>query len=367
MTHDPETLLAGFALALRSAGVPVTADRTAAFVTAAAVVGVANRDRVYWAGRATLIGDHDHMVPYDRVFDAWFSGEWPQRRRSAAQAVAPRSSLGEDSASGGTAAEEDDLLRVHAAATGADVLRTRDIASLTPAERALLGELFARLRPRAPLRRARRRQRARTGDVDPRRTLREELRQGGEPAHLRYRAPARHPRRVVLLLDVSGSMSSYADELLRLAHVWVRRLPSTEVFTMGTRLTRVTRPLRSLDPEAALRGAGEQVPDWSGGTRLGEVLRAFLDRWGQRGVARGAVVVVCSDGWERGDTAQLSEQMARLRRLAHAVVWMNPHRGKPGYAPVQAGIVAAWPYIDALVAGHSMAAFVDLEDVVAQT
>jgi hypothetical protein len=160
-------------------------------------------------------------------------------------------------------------------------------------------------------------------------------------------------------------MSPYADALLRLAHVWVRSAPrTTEVFTVGTRLTRVSRALRARDPDNALRGAGEQVPDWSGGTRLGEVLRAFLDRWGQRGVARGAVVVVFSDGWERGDPAMLAEQMQRLRRLAHRVVWVNPHRGKAGYRPVQGGIAAALPYVDDFLAGHSLATFAELVEVV---
>jgi uncharacterized protein with von Willebrand factor type A (vWA) domain len=167
------------------------------------------------------------------------------------------------------------------------------------------------------------------------------------------------------VVDISGSMSPYSDALLRLAHVWVRSAPrTTEVFTVGTRLTRVTSALRARDPDEALAGAGEQVPDWSGGTRLGEVLQAFLDRWGQRGTARGAVVVIFSDGWERGDPALLAEQMRRLRRLAHRVVWVNPHRGKAGYRPVQGGIAAALPYCDGLLAGHSMATFAELVEVV---
>ena len=166
-------------------------------------------------------------------------------------------------------------------------------------------------------------------------------------------------------------MSSYADALLRLAHRFSHP-PATrggparvEVFTVGTRLTRVTRAMRMRDPERAIVAAGETVPDWSGGTRLGETLRMFLDRWGQRGLARGAVVVVFSDGWERGDAALLGEQMRRLHRIAHRVVWVNPHVGKDGYLPVQQGIVAALPYVDDLVAGHSLATFADLIEVVA--
>jgi uncharacterized protein with von Willebrand factor type A (vWA) domain len=203
-----------------------------------------------------------------------------------------------------------------------------------------------------------------------RRTLREELRRAGEPGPLRHRRRSTRPRRVVWLIDVSGSMAPYADVLLRLAHAQVRAGVGSgphrvEVFTVGTRLTRVTPALGRRDVEQALRAAGEQVPDWSGGTRLGESLRVFVDRWGQRGVARGAVVVICSDGWERGDPALLAEQVRRLRRLAHRVVWVNPHRGKAGYRPVQGGIAAVLPYVDDFVAGHSVAAYAELMEVVA--
>jgi uncharacterized protein len=183
---------------------------------------------------------------------------------------------------------------------------------------------------------------------------------------LRYTRPRHKPRRLVLLIDVSGSMAPYADALLRFAHAAVRTAPvTTEVFTIGTRLTRITRQLRQRDPEHALNAAGTAIPDWSGGTRIGDVLRAFLDLWGQRGTARRAVVVVFSDGWERGDAALLGEQMARLARLAHRVVWVNPHKGKDGFAPATAGMIAALPYLDELIAGHSLAALHDLVEVIA--
>jgi uncharacterized protein with von Willebrand factor type A (vWA) domain len=161
-------------------------------------------------------------------------------------------------------------------------------------------------------------------------------------------------------------MRPYADSLLRLAHRLVLCGGKVEVFTLGTRLTRVTRPLHTRDAEEALVRAGAEVPDWSGGTRLGETLKAFLDRWGARGTARGAVVVVLSDGWERGDAVLLGEQMERLRRLAHRVVWMNPHRGKEGYQPLQQGIQAALPHVDEFVAGHSLRSFADVLEVVAR-
>ncbi|MEU4660071.1 VWA domain-containing protein, partial [Streptomyces sp. NPDC023723] len=193
------------------------------------------------------------------------------------------------------------------------------------------------------------------GAVDPRRTVRELLRHGGEPVRPRYRARTERPRRLVLLVDVSGSMAPYADVLLRFAHAAARSAP-TEVFTVGTRLTRVTRELTHRDPDRALAAAWAAVPDWRGGTRLGELLREFLDRWGQRGVARGAVVVLLSDGWERGDPELLAAQLRRLGRLAHRVIWSNPLKARPGYAPLAAGMAAALPHLDAFVPGHSLAA-----------
>jgi hypothetical protein len=192
------------------------------------------------------------------------------------------------------------------------------------------------------------------------------LRNLGEPSRIRRRRRVQRPRRVVLLVDVSGSMSAYADALLRLAHRMVQAAPrTTEVFTVGTRLTQVTRALRERDPDRALLAAGEVVPDWSGGTRLGESLAVFLRRWGRRGMARGAVVVVFSDGWERAAPELLGEQLRALRALAHRVIWVNPHRGKEGYAPVQAGIVAVLPHVDEFVAGHSLAAFEEVLSLVA--
>lgn len=191
------------------------------------------------------------------------------------------------------------------------------------------------------------------------------LRAGGEPLRLARRTRRVRSRRLVLLIDVSGSMAPYADALLRFAHAAVRRRPrSTEVFTVGTRLTRVTRALRARDPDVALAHAGRAIPDWRGGTRLGETLRAFLDRWGQRGTARQAVVVLASDGWERGDPALLGEQLARLSRLAYRVVWVNPHAGRVGYQPLTGGMVAALPHLDAFVAGHSLAALTELVGVI---
>lgn len=362
--QSPETILGSFAVALRSAGVPVTMDRTQAFLSAAAAVGVDDQSAVYWAGRATLCGCLDDLDIYDQLFLAWFGGQGltPAKPRESLRRVAQADLTGDGD---GTGEGGNDTV-VAAAASREEVLRHRDVAELSPAERAELTRLFSTLRPVAPRRSSPRRRPRRRGEIDARRTLREELRHGGEPARLRHRGRSTRTRRVVVLVDVSGSMGPYADSLLRWAHVVTSaNRARTEVFTVGTRLTRVTRAMRLRDGDKALEAAGQAVPDWSGGTRLGESLQAFLDRWGQRGVARGAVVVILSDGWERGDSEQLGEQMRRLRRLAHKVVWVNPHQGKPGYAPVQGGIVAALPSVDALIAGHSMATFERALEVIA--
>jgi uncharacterized protein with von Willebrand factor type A (vWA) domain len=363
MTTPPDELLLGFARALRSAGLPVTHDRAQDFLAAVALVGLGDQRATYVAGRATLCASPDDLTRYDQVFEAYFNHrDGLPRERQAAPAPTHSTVPLTDDADGGAAEADEEPVR--ARASRAEVLRHRDVATLSPAERRRLAELFATLRPRPPVRRTARHERWHRGDVDASRTLRASLRRMGEPAAIQWRRRSVRPRRVVLLLDVSGSMSGYADALLRLAHRVVTTTPRAEVFTVGTRLTHVTRALRSRDAERALVAAGETVPDWSGGTRLGETLKAFLDRWGRRGLARGAVVVVFSDGWERGDTELLGEQVRRLRRVAHRVVWVNPHRGKEGYEAVQRGVVAVLPHVDDFVAGHSLATYARVLEVI---
>lgn len=366
VVRDPDEVLLGFTRALRAAGVPVTQDRSQGFVAATAALGLDDQRATYLAGRATLCAGPDDLARYDQVFHAYFgSRDGLPRPRQAQPPLAPEHSglPLDDHGAGGDEADEE---RVHARASDSEVLRHRDVAVLSAAEKHRLAGMFATLRPRPPARRTARHQRWHRGQVDASRTLRESLRRMGEPAEIAWRRRGERPRRVVLLVDVSGSMSGYADALLRLAHRFTQVAPTVETFTVGTRVTHVTRAMRVRDPERALVAAGETVPDWSGGTRLGETLRFFLDRWGQRGMARGAVVVVFSDGWERGDPALLGEQMERLRRIAHRVVWVNPHRGKAGYEPVQQGVVAALPHCDDFVAGHSLAAFAELTEVVSR-
>jgi len=364
--RDVVDTVLGFARTLRHAGVTASPDRVEAMLAAVGSLDILDPGAVYWAGRLTLCGGPDDLDRYDAAFAAYFAGEVPRAARPSAappvQQLAVTAPL-----EPGTGDGDDDIEAPQLAvqASPDEVLRHRDVAGLTPAERDHLRRLFALLAPATPMRPSRRRRPSLRGAVHPARTVRSALRDGGEVRKLMHHRRQARPRRVVLLVDVSGSMSPYADALLRFAHAAVRARPaSTEVFTIGTRLTRVTREMGQRDPDKALAASGSAIPDWSGGTRLGEVLKAFLDRWGQRGTARGAVVIVCSDGWERGGTDLLAEQMVRLRRLAHSVIWVNPHKGRTGYEPLTGGMQAALPSIDHFVSGHSMAAFEELTGVI---
>jgi len=360
---DTTEVLLGFARTLRHAGVAATPQQVQTMLAATEQLGVTAPSGVYWAGRLTLCSEPDDLPTYDAAFTAYFQ-DVPLRRRPSTPSTPRRVVVpfGADASATGDGAEPVE----HALASTVEILRHRELLALSAAERDELRRLLALLAPAAAPRPSRRHRPSRRGEIDPPRTVRRMLRQGGEPARLARRRKRTKPRRLVLLVDVSGSMSPYADALVRFAHAAVRRRPSsTEVFTIGTRLTRITRPLRHRDPDAALNACGRAIPDWSGGTRLGEALKAFLDRWGQRGVARRAIVVLFSDGWERGDPALLAAQMLRLSRLAHRVIWVNPHKGKAGYAPLAGGMAAALPHVDDFVTGHSFAALEQLVEVIA--
>jgi uncharacterized protein with von Willebrand factor type A (vWA) domain len=334
---EPVAVLTGFGRSLRDEGLAVGTGRIIRFCRAASLLEP--RD-LYWAGRATLVSRPRDVPVYDRVFASFFGS------------------------SGGAAAEAATRVRVVselvpevelALASPIEVLRQKSFADCSQDELQQLAVLMARESLAVPLRRSRRRRAARRGAPDLRRTLRRSFRTGGEPVERAWRERRLQPRRLVLLLDVSGSMADYSRALVMFAHAALRANPRWEAFCFGTRLTRVTRPLRSVGHDEALRRAAAQVVDWDGGTRIGESLKRFLDEFGHRGMARGAVVVVCSDGLEVGDPELLGEQMARLSRLAHRVVWLNPLQEDPAYEPLARGMKAALPYVDDFSGGHNLA------------
>jgi uncharacterized protein with von Willebrand factor type A (vWA) domain len=356
-----------FARVVRGAGLDVTVGNVTAFVEALEAVGVVRRTSVYWAGRATLVRRPEDHVAYDRAFDAfWGSG-------TGVEAMPPPHEVHidlslDDAGDAGDAGEPSPTTRPTIAVRYSphEVLRHKDFAAYSPAEFVEARRLMADMRLAGALRRSRRyRSSGRAaGRPDVRRTVRHALAHGGEPVRRAFLEPANRPRRVVLLCDVSGSMEPYARALLRFLHAAVVGRTRVEAFALATRITRLTRPLSSRDPDAALSATADAVADWAGGTRLGEGLRAFNDTWGVRGMARGAIVVVLSDGWDRGDPSALAEQMARLRRVAHRVVWVNPLKAAPGYAPLAQGMAAALPFVDEFVEGHSLASLETLVRVV---
>ena len=363
--YDAVDSLVGLASTLRGMGVQASTDRVHAAVQALAELDPMRTADVYWAGRLTLCGSPDELARYDTAFSAYFGdrpGAVVRRQRLTTTQLQLVAEPGDSGASGEGDAE---AAPVVAAASTVEQLRHRDVTTMDAAEREHLRRLLAAMRLPGERRVTRRLRPSLRGQVDGGRTLRAWLAAGGEPAPLRHRAPGTRPRRVVLLVDVSGSMEGYADALLRFAHAASHRGSGpTEVFALGTRLTRITREMALRDPDAALTAVATALVDAGGGTRLGELLKQFLDQWGQRGTARGAVVVLMSDGWERGDATLLGEQVARLHRLSHRVVWSNPRKAAPGYAPLAAGMAAALPHVDDFVEGHSLAALEHLAAVV---
>jgi uncharacterized protein with von Willebrand factor type A (vWA) domain len=346
-------LITGFVHVLRAGGIPVDASRTQTAVEAVAAVGFDQRALVREALRASLCSSPIHTEPFDEAFRLYFGGFVPPRSQSIPPVVERPvfTSVPDVPADEGDEAERPS----HGEFSVHELLGQRDLARLTDAERAEVRRLIAALRPTGAMRRSRRYRRSRQGPWDGSASIRASFRLAGEVA-LRHHQHAMRRRKLVILIDVSGSMTGYADAFLRFAHAAVRARPDTEVFTMGTRLTRVTRQLAGRDADAALAAATQIAPDIAGGTRLGDLVAEFLQVWGRRGTARGAEVVICSDGWERGDPRRLSEAVASLALVAHRLIWVNPHEGSPGFEPLTAGLRAVLPLVDVMHSGHTYVA-----------
>lgn len=355
-----------FGRLLRRAGIAAGSDRVAGFVRALEELDVTRREDVYWAGRITLCSRREDLEIYDRAFRVF----WEDVSRQALKLPKTRTSISiaDDSVQPPKKTVErneegEEVVRLRYSPV--DVLRNKDFALYTAEEFAELHKLLADLSLSGALRRSRRLEPAPRGRHDQRRTLRGAMRTGGEPIRHRFRRARSRPRRVVLLCDISGSMSAYSRALLRFMHAGVISGAPLEAFVLGTRLTRVTRELTTKNPDRALGEASGAVRDWSGGTRLGDTIKEFVDRWGQRGMARGSVVVILSDGWDRGDVDVLAEQMLRLSRLAYKVIWVNPLKAAPGYQPLARGMAAALPYVDEFLSGHNFESLEELARAIA--
>ncbi|HEX6332085.1 MAG TPA: VWA domain-containing protein [Actinomycetota bacterium] len=373
--------LIGFGRELRHRGLNVGTGRIVAFCRSAAALGVLDRTDLYWAGRASLISRPEDAETFDAAFRDWFG----DRIRIELDLPAAAASEDVERIAGeeppGLVVEEDRVVAkewhaleadeepegeaaVRLVASAVEVLREKSFAELTEEERARVAGLIRRIAVRVPIRHTRRYRPAAAGPrFDVRRTLRRSLRTHGEPFHRAWRARGTRLRPLVLILDISGSMAPYARALLQFAFAALAAGRRVEVFCFGTRLTRVSRTLRTKDPDRALHEIGRMVADWEGGTRIGESLKVLLDEWSQRAALRGAVAVICSDGLERGDPALMRDQMARLRRLVHRIVWVNPLKGSPRYEPLARGMAAALPSIDVFLPGHNLESLEELSRV----
>jgi uncharacterized protein with von Willebrand factor type A (vWA) domain len=380
-TPEVEALerLIGFGRELRRRGLPVGTGRIVTFCRAAGALGALDRTDLYWAGRSSLISRPEDAEAFDAAFDAWFR-EGLHQDTGLPVAVpedrgGPRLTtdgleglvLDEDrvvakewsALDGEEETEGEAAIRIVASAV--EVLREKSFAELSEVERVRVAHLIRRLAVRVPTRRTRRYRPTSVGPrFDVKRTIRRSLRTQGEPFHRAWRSRDTRSRPLVLILDISGSMAPFARALLQFAFAAMAAGRRVEVFCFGTRLTRVTRTLRTKDPDRAMHEVGRLVADWEGGTRIGESLKALLDEWSQRAALRGAVAVVCSDGLERGEPELMRDQMARLRRLVHRIVWVNPLKGSPRYEPLARGMAAALPSIDVFLPGHNLESLEEL-------
>ncbi len=375
---DLAVVAARLAQRLHATGVAVGHDRAGRWASALTLARPTTKLDLYWLGRVTLTSDRGEIAAYDRVFDDVFRGlvdvadsrgdqnqpdiedlslgDSTQDRSDGADQSSsgePRPSVHGDDRSG---SEHDEPVESPSGApsSGFELLRRRDFADCTIAELAALRRLMASMQVMTPQRPSRRMRAHRAGaGVDRRATMRRARRTAGHPVHLARRRHSERKRRVVLIADVSGSMEAYSRAYLYLLHGAVKSLRA-ETFVFSTRLTRLTRTLRTSDPESALRAAVAETPDWSGGTRIGAAIGEFNDRWGRRGMARGAVVVIVSDGWESDDPLGLGEQMSRLSRLAHRIIWVNPRSKSDRYQPLVGGMAAALPHVDVFTSGHTL-------------
>jgi len=390
---DLPALVGAFSQRLHAAGVPVTPTQSEQYARSLRLTKPESRRQLYFTTRAIFVTGFQQVAAFNRVFAEVFGtgGKRPDDLEVELEAAPPSESMdseapeqdqkepqesagGQDAqsmnAGSGEDEEEDEdaeeVLVPVAQASEDEVLSEKNFSALDATELAALYRIMVRLQLATPERRTRRKKHGRRGEhIDMRRTLRRSLHTGGDPIELARKRRRVHPRRLVLLCDISGSMEPYARAYLQFLHAARATGPYAEAFVFATRLTRLTRQLAGRNPQRAIRRATEATPDWSSGTRIGDALKTFNDRYGRRGMARGSVVVILSDGWERGDPALVGREMQRLARLAYRIVWVNPRVVATDFAPRAGGLVAALPYCDALVSGHSLKALDEVADAIA--
>jgi hypothetical protein len=369
---DPFTgVLLGFARGLRTAGLRVGTGDVLSYLAAMTPLDPTDLVDLYWAGRATLVSRHEDESVYDRVFREYFLDEdGPGRGQltvSAESVAKAEAALVQPGTEPGPEQDEERPV-LGWMASDVDALKHRSFTACTPTELAALRRIMTRIRLTPPRRRTRRTQPSTAGpEPDLRATIRESMRMHGEPpGQLFFRRRKTKLRPLILVLDVSGSMADYSRHLLQFAHTARHAAASAsggrvEVFCFGSRLTRITRELTHQRVDAALEEAARTVADWDGGTRIGRSLDELVRKWGRGGLCRGGVVIICSDGLDRGDPEVLALAMERLARLCHRIVWLNPHKGDDrDFRPSTLGMMVAAPHIDLLLSGHDLASLEEL-------
>jgi uncharacterized protein len=371
--RDPfASVLIGFARELRSAGLKVGTGDVLTYLTSMTIALLDPTDLVdlYWAGKAALVSRHEDDPVYDRVFRQYFLDEDAPARSQLI--LRPKSvkeaALVLPGTEPGPVGGEEEQQALGLMASNVDALKRRSFTACTPEELAALRRIMRRMRLTPPRRRTRRiktRPAAKGTVPDLRATIRATLRTHGEPpGELFFAERKTKLRPLILILDVSGSMTDYSRHLLQFAHTARHAAARVEVFVFGTRLTRITRELTHHRVDSALDEAARAVNSWDGGTRIGESLDTFVRKWGRSGLGRGGVVVICSDGLDRGDPEALATAMERLSRLCHRIVWLNPHKGdNPDFRPSTLGMMVAAPHIDLLLSGHDLASLEELADL----
>lgn len=360
--------LTGFADALRKAGVPVGSGEMVTFCDAVALLDPSDLVDVFWAGRTSLVARRQHLAVYDRVFREWFLGDAPERsdtqRMVRKLALVRQIDVDIPAAEPPEPGEDEPGKQMGLMASQIEIWRHKSFAACTPEEMAAIRRIMKKVRMVPPMRRSRRTEKAPSGSrPDMRRVARAAMRSQGAPPELLWRRRRRKARPLVLILDVSGSMADYSRALLQFAYSTRQAAAKVEVFCFGTRLTRVTKALERRRVDDALDEAARAVFDWEGGTRIGGAVDAFVKGWGRKGMSRGAVVVICSDGLDRGDPALLARAMEQLSRVSHKIVWLNPHKGADReFVPSTLGMMVAAPHVDLLMSGHDLASLEELAE-----
>jgi uncharacterized protein len=362
-----------FTRLLRLVGVPATPDQLVDLVQALPLLDLRRREEVKDAARAMLVTSREQAALFDSAFDlfwqAWTTEDQPAGAENIKEAP-PTDGASEEQdqkreltpeAGAGAGTQNEPESETMAAYSSEEILRHKDFAELSEAEVLSVTRLIRQSRWHPEQHPARRKRHAAHGThPDLRRVLRQGLRYGGEVMKFAWQTPKFKRRPLIVLCDISGSMERYARFLLRFLYVMTNSLERAEVFAFGTRLTRLTRPLRHSDMDMALQQATEAVNDWGGGTRIGEALKTFNFLWARRVMSHGPTVLIISDGWDRGDLDLLRREMLRLQLNCRRLIWLNPLLGGTGYEPLAQGIQTALPFVDDFLPVHNLASLEQL-------